>query len=859
MFSCQQAGDMPEKGVSKDLAQKRKALISDLHYKLFFDIPDNAREPIKGEAAITFNLKEPVKRLALDFDAPAKNLQSVKSNGRHLHHQFANEHIVIEDEQLHRGENTLNISFIAGDLSLNRNQEYMYTLFVPDRASTAFPCFDQPGLKASFQLELNIPHKWAALSNGALQSRRDTGERARLRFTQTKPIPTYLFAFAAGQFEKITRTQNGTTISMYHRETDSTRLHKNLAQVFDLHFNALSWLEDYTGIEYPFQKYDFILIPSFQYSGMEHPGATYYRASKALLEETATVRDELNRANLISHETAHMWFGNLVTMEWFDQVWLKEVFANFMADKITRPQYPDINHPLNFLLNHYPAAYSVDRTRGANPINQTLPNLSDAGTLYGDIIYHKAPIVMRNLEAITGEDLLQQGLQTYLQQHQYGNASWEDLIAILETQTRKKKVETALAGPQSSLSAWSNTWVNEPGMPRITLRKNGSKQDHQYLLKQHDPRQKERIWKQYLSLEIGLAGASSPQKTTRHQKKVFLDQTSVRLTDLPDEGRLSYAIPNAAARGYGYFDLDEQTRQYLLRHMAQFENPLQRANLWINLWENLLHHNLTPVAFHQAVVKHLPRETNRQCINLTSDYLTTNYWRFLTEKQRKSHRRETESLIWSLMEKAGRKDVRSTYFKTYRSIAYSHGATQKLYKVWNKKKNIEGLTLSSDDYIRLAYELMLKHPAKADTIKKRQLRRIENEEKKREFGFIASALSPVAAERDQFFESLLEKENRRKEPWVSQALHYLHHPLRAEQSTGYIRPALKELKEIQATGDIFFPKAWLEATLWGHSSPRAASIVRDFLKDHPDYPNKLRQKILQSADMVFRASKEKKK
>src|SRR5204862_5813522 len=137
--------------------------------------------------------------------------------------------------------------------------------------------------------------------------------------------------------------------------------------------------------------------------------AIFYNASGLLLDETATQNQKLGRASVIAHETAHMWFGDLVTMRWFDDVWMKEVFANFMAAKIVNPSFPQVNHELRFLLSNYPAAYQVDRTAGTNAIRQPLANLDDAGQLYGAIIYQKAPIVMRQLELIVGADAFRGG------------------------------------------------------------------------------------------------------------------------------------------------------------------------------------------------------------------------------------------------------------------------------------------------------------------------------------------------------------------------------------------------------------------------------------------------------------------
>src|SRR5205085_11252477 len=194
--------------------------------------------------------------------------------------------------------------------------------------------------------------------------------------------------------------RNGRELRMFHRETDAAKVARNREALFDLHASALAWLEEYTAIPYPFEKLDFILIPSFQFGGMEHAGAILYNASSLMLDPSATQSQLLGRASLIAHETSHMWFGDLVTMRWFNDVWMKEVFANFMAAKIVNPSFPEINHELRFLLANYPAAYDVDRTPGTNAIRQPLDNLKDAGTLYGNIIYDKAPIVMRHLEAI---------------------------------------------------------------------------------------------------------------------------------------------------------------------------------------------------------------------------------------------------------------------------------------------------------------------------------------------------------------------------------------------------------------------------------------------------------------------------
>jgi aminopeptidase N len=429
IVACRKEYKLPERGVSLALNDYRKKSISDISYSISLNIPDGKYAPIEGKETIEFNLSDLTEPLVIDFNADSNHVKSVS-----LPYKYANEHIIIHPDDLHEGKNSIAIEFIAGDLSLNRNEDYLYTLFVPDRASTCLPLFDQPNLKASYTLDLKIPAHWKSVANS---------------FNKTKPISSYLFAFAAGEFKSI--TQDGMT--MYYRETDSVKVKKNAEEVFSLHRKAIAWLEDYTGIKYPFDKFDFALIPSFQYGGMEHPGSIFYNESSLFLDDNASVNRKMGRASLIAHETAHMWFGDLVTMNWFNDVWMKEVFANFMAAKIVQPSFPDIDHNLRFLLAHYPSAYAVDRTKGANPIIQPLDNLKNAGTMYGAIIYQKAPVVMRLLERKIGEDTMKQSLREYLKTFSYGNAVWDDLVNIIDKRS------------PDDIEAWSKEWVYKAGMP----------------------------------------------------------------------------------------------------------------------------------------------------------------------------------------------------------------------------------------------------------------------------------------------------------------------------------------------------------------------------------------------------------
>ncbi|HXT27623.1 MAG TPA: M1 family aminopeptidase, partial [Vicinamibacterales bacterium] len=276
----------PDLGIAETLAQARRARISNLRYDLAFTIPAEKSKPVAGRSLIRFTLADAKGPLVLDY-APdrAGFLREVEANGVAVQVRQVNGHIIVPAEALRAGENSLSLDFNAGDAPLNRSDDFLYTIFVPARAHQAFPCFDQPDLKARWSLALDVPEGWQALGNGAELERDTRDGRTRLRLVATPPISTYLFAFAAGKFSVEQADRNGRTFRMFHRETDAAKVARNRDAIFDLHASTLKWLEDYTGIPYPFGKFDFLLVPAFQFGGMEHPGAIFYNASGLMLDE----------------------------------------------------------------------------------------------------------------------------------------------------------------------------------------------------------------------------------------------------------------------------------------------------------------------------------------------------------------------------------------------------------------------------------------------------------------------------------------------------------------------------------------------------------------------------------------------
>ncbi|MBB5436884.1 aminopeptidase N [Pedobacter sp. AK017] len=826
-------GQEIETGVSKELALYRKTVLDKISYTLEFDIPKERTGNIAATELLSFHLSANDQTLQLDFKEASSKVRKLIVNGQNIPIQHEKEHLLIAAKYLKKGSNQVKIEFQSGEAALNRNADYLYTLFVPDRARTVFPCFDQPDLKATYNLTLKVPADWKAISSAPLKEAIILNGRKTCQFVTSDTLSTYLFSFVAGKFEQQSGNIGKGKTEFLYRETDTAKITHSMKELFKLHKDAMSYLEDWTAIPYPFQKLDFAAIPDFQFGGMEHVGAIQYKAAALFLDSTAT-KDQLNsRNNLIAHETAHMWFGDLVTMTWFTDVWMKEVFANFMADKSAEGNVGKAVFDLKFLIDHFPAAYGVDRTAGSNPIRQQLDNLKDAGTMYGNIIYHKAPIMMQQLELLMGKDKFRQGVRAYLKKFANSNASWPDLIGMLNKYS------------DQDLEGWNKVWVNEPGRPVVdyTIEKKGDKIGR-FTIKQVAEYGRQRIWPQLFELTFYYQGYT-------RKIPVNLNAAQIELKEAEGLDVPLFVLFNSSGQGYGLWPLDMD----MFNHLYDMEKPVNRATAYITLYENMLNDRyIKPAALLTLFVEGLTKEKEELNLNLITGYIGTVYWEFLSEQERDKLTELLEKKIWEAMLEQQGPNLKKLLFKTYQNIFLSKAAASRLYEVWKVQKAPAGVKLSEDDYTSLAFSLALRAGADAAVLKT-QLLRISNADRKKRFEFIMPALSADVTERDRFFKSLELKANREKEANVTAALYYLHHPLRQSGSVKYLDKSLQMLEEIQTTGDIFFPQNWLTATFSYYQSPEAARIVSHFFNTHPDYHPQLKAKLLQATDNLFRAQK----
>ena len=320
-----------------------------------------------------------------------------------------------------------------------------------------------------------------------------------------------------------------------------------------------------------------------------------------------------------------------------------------MAGKIVNPGFPDTNHELNFLVDHHPPAYAVDRSEGANPIRQPLDNLNEAGQMYGSIIYHKAPIMMRQLELILGQEQFQRGMRSYLQQFSYANASWPELIAILD------------ANSDTDLASWSKVWVNTPGRPHFVAdTATGQVADGQsaLLLQQVDPAGQGRIWPQQFSV----SGVSTDQVSTEQVQATGIT-ASIPATVADSQIQLY----NANGYGYGLFPLDP----VIFNDWAQLDE-LARGAVLINSFDNVLAGTVADVAnYYQQLLKLLQNEQNQLLLDLALRQLGFTYRSLLNDEQREQQTQELEEILWALVISQPDSSRTKLFFKVFAELASS--------------------------------------------------------------------------------------------------------------------------------------------------------------------------------------------
>jgi aminopeptidase N len=911
-----------EPGVSHPLALWRAKRYSDVRYKLDLTL-EKMSPTLKGTIEIRVKIGEAggdatagegansgdkADAIILDWrkirgQEDLSNVSNILLNGKPASFQETNEHIVISGAVT--GENTVRLDFTSPILTsgsaitryLDRQDqgEYIYSLFVPSDASTAFPVFDQPDLKARFTLSVKAPESWKIVANEKpndiqqlpITHSEDWKNKVRIiQFRETKPISTYVFAFAAGDFEKFEeieiggkksvivrrpmRAENreeipnpgidGLNSDVYVRRSQADKFEQHAKEIFRLNREGVKFLESYFDYKFPFPKYDLVLIPEFPFGGMEHAGATFLREEAVIFPQEPTANNYISRANVIFHEAAHQWFGDTVTMRWFDDLWLKEGFAEFMAYKTLERVMPEYNAWKVFYERNKQAAYLTDSTKGTTPIYQEIPNLSAAKSAYGNIVYRKAPSFLKQAEFFVGAEKFQKAIRSFLKAHQYANAGWEDLVQELSA-TRTE-----------GLYDLTDSMIKEPGLFKIRMRETQASNAPQFIFldasTEHTlDKGSERAMR--FKILVDTAGERAIWNFNLQPLRSSIN-IPIRL-----KKHSTFVFPNYEDFGYGIFLMDEKSRKYVLKNIQNEKDDFLRTMMWGSLWDSVREAELDPKEYVELVVKNLGTEKDEVTVSTLLGRVSAAMNYYLQDKQRASVAPRLEALLLEKMSSAETLGQKLTFYRSFLNIATTAGARKTLKEIlkasWDKPVVKEGITpavptpplpyglppLKTKDKFDILTRLIILGDPEAPGLLA-ELEKKENSDEAKRYAYAARAGIASAENKTKFFDDFRNNKDV-AESWIEAALSPFNSVRHADLTLPYLEKALAELPNLKRNRKIFFVNGWLGAFIGGQRSEQALGVVNKFLADNPNLDRDLKLKILENADGLERAVKIRKK
>ncbi|HUI42051.1 MAG TPA: M1 family aminopeptidase [Terriglobia bacterium] len=827
-------------GIPRGLARERAAQISNVRYHLTFTLVPHAGTTA-GSEELNFTLRT-AQPVLLDFREGA--ISSLDVNGAPAAALADHGHLELPGGRLRAGENTVRVQFAArvapAGEPITRYEdhddgaEYIYTLFVPMDASMAFPCFDQPDLKARFRLDLIAPAGWAAISNTAAESESEAGpEQRRTAFRETLPISTYLFAFAAGPFRRVGEAPG--LPGLYVRQSRLKQAEDEAPEVQQIAAQGIKYLSDYFARPFPFPKYDMVLIPELAYGGMEHAGATFLREQSVLFRAAPTHTDRLNRDILVVHELTHQWFGDLVTMRWFDDLWLKEGFAQYMAYQTLASLKPDENVWQRFYLSIKPAAYEIDSTQGTTPIYQDIPNLKDAKSAYGAIVYSKAPAVLKQLAYVLGPENFRGGLRLYLKDHAYSNAEWSDLVHALEKVSGR------------NLARWAEMWIRHRGMPQVDVAWSceGGRVSR-LAVAQHDVLGTGDTWP--IATQILLDEAKGQPIHLR----VELDQPTMAVPEAAGRPCPNFVFANDQDFAYGRFLLDPASRSSVVSGLGGEHDLFRRTLLWGSLWDAVREAELAPRDYLALARRLLPTETDQPLTQTLLAHTATALHRYVSADARGEFVPALERMAADRMAGDSDQDLRITWFRGLRALAETPQGLGKLEEVLNGQLSVPGVQLRPLDRWSLVTSLIALGDARSQANFEAERRRDPGGDGP-EYAYAAEAARPDRATKRKYFDDYLHNSSR-PEDWIAQSLGAFNYWNQSALTEPYLKPALEALPEIKRNRKIFFLMAWLGAFVDGQQSAAAQAEVHRYLRTAP-LDRDLQLKILQAVDELDRTVK----
>ena len=522
---------------------------------------------------------------------------------------------------------------------------YLYSHLEPSDARRIFPCFEQPDLKAKFHVKLSAPAEWEILANQPERHRAEStdnsGEVVTVEFAETPWLSTYLTAFAAGPYASTStkwHSPNGGTeveLRAFARASMSQYLD---SEILEITAQGMDFFHENFDFPYPWGKYDSIFVPEYNLGAMENPGLVTFTESY-LFRSAPTRAQHAARTNTILHEMSHMWFGDLVTPQWWDDLWLKESFAEYMGADASAHATQYVEAWTNFAGSRKNWAYSQDQLPTTHPIKAEIPDVDAARQNFDGITYAKGAAVLKQLVHYVGREEFYAGARDYFRAHAFSSATFDDLLNALRNHTDR------------DLEAWSNAWLKTSGpdtlTPKISIQ--GDKIESLEIIATAE----EEVRPHRLSVSLFNAQLT---RTATFDVDIPAGNSTTAIPEATGEPAPSVVLLNDGDHTYAKVRFDDVSlgtiRESLDKLQGGAEEELSRAVIWTSLW-NMTRDGQWPAReFIAAVLQHAPREANANLMATNFANARHAAAHFLPEDQRDVARAEIAQTSWNLLTSA---------------------------------------------------------------------------------------------------------------------------------------------------------------------------------------------------------------
>ncbi|QIL91117.1 aminopeptidase N [Microbulbifer sp. SH-1] len=745
-------------GLSEQYAKLRKQQIAQVDYKLSVTIAKTG-EAFSGrviaDTQFRRNLLQP---LTIDF--AGGEVRGVQVDGKTVPFEYNGHFITISPEHLKGRKHAIAVDYThaysSNGSGLHRFQDpvdgevYMYTDFEPYDANRLFPHFDQPNLKAHYTLDVTAPKDWSVITSVREKNVEQKGEVNHWVFPQSQKFSSYIFSLHAGPFHVWENDADGIPLRLFARKTLAEYVKPN--DWFTFTKQSFEFFQKYFEVDYPFVKYDQVIVPDFNAGAMENVAAVTF-SERYVSRGDKTQAERMRLANVIAHEMAHMWFGDLVTMNWWDDLWLNESFATYMANLALaeNSEFDDVWE--NFYLGTKQWAYGEDQLPTTHAIQLPVQNTDEAFANFDGITYGKGGSILKQLPYYLGKEEFRKGVSNYLKDLSYKNSTLDDFMGHLGKAAGK------------DLDQWQQQWLYNAGLNTIAASFQCEDGKIASLtIKQSAPADYPVLREQ--RTQVGLYNMAGGKMVLSKAIPVTYAGASTEVAAAKGEACPQIVYPNEGDWAFAKVNLDKVSVDNMSKHINDIDKPFTRLMLWQSLFDSVSDAKLPLDEFVSFAINNAGVETDINVIRLVSRYLGTSY-AFLDQFQMDDAKRTRlqlaiETFVWDQLQKApAGSDAQKTWFSTFTGVAHTDKALANARNLLRGELVIDGLKLDPDmrwSLITLQNQRLFGDYAQAI---KTELAK-DNSDRSQLNAIAAEAIRPQQEAKVKWLENLLEKRDNFK-------------------------------------------------------------------------------------------------